>query len=92
MTLRDYGRVGEFLRTGGIGVGGPVLPEGWIAEVFGAKSVARGGVIRRDLRWIDREIGRERFIAEVRARGCHLIETGGQWIVICNTGFLRVIC
>ncbi|MCA3441528.1 MAG: N-(5'-phosphoribosyl)anthranilate isomerase [Rhodobacter sp.] len=65
---------------------------GWIAEVFGAKSVARGGVIRRDLGWIDREIGRERFIAEVRARGFHLIETGGQWIVICNTGFLRVIC
>ena len=67
-------------------------PDGWIAEVFGAKSVARGGVIRRDLRWIDREIGRDRFLAEVRARGFHLIETGGQWIVICNTGFLRVIC
>jgi hypothetical protein len=42
-------------------------PEGWIAEVFSAKSVARGGVIRRDLRWIDRGIGRDRFIAEVRA-------------------------
>jgi hypothetical protein len=67
-------------------------PDGWIADVFGAKSVARGGVIRRDLRWIDREIGRDRFLAEVRARGFHLIETGGQWIVICNTGFLRVIC
>ena len=32
LALRDYGRVGEFLRTGGIGAGGPVLPEGWIAE------------------------------------------------------------
>jgi len=32
MTLRDYGRVGEFLRTGGIGASGPVLPEGWIAD------------------------------------------------------------
>ena len=67
-------------------------PEGWIAEVFSAKSVAHGGVIRRDLRWIDREIGRDRFIAEVRARGFHLVETGGPWIVICNTGFLRVVC
>jgi hypothetical protein len=65
--------------------------ERWIAEVFSAKSMARGGVIRRDLRWIDREIGRERFIAEVRMRGFHLIETGGQRIVICSTGFLRVI-
>ena len=42
-------------------------PEGWIAEVLSAESVARGGVIRRDLRRIDREIGRVRFIAEVRA-------------------------
>jgi hypothetical protein len=67
-------------------------PEGWIAEVFSAESVARGGVIRRDLRRIDREIGRDRFISEVRARGFHLVETGGQRIVICNTGFLRVVC
>ncbi|AWM76860.1 serine hydrolase domain-containing protein [Phenylobacterium parvum] len=32
MTLRDYGRVGEFLRTGGAGAAGPVLPAGWIAD------------------------------------------------------------
>ena len=32
MTLRDYGRVGEFLRTGGIGSAGAVLPRDWIAE------------------------------------------------------------
>jgi hypothetical protein len=67
-------------------------PEGWIAEVFSPESVARGGVIRRDLRWIDRGIGRDRFIAELRARGFNLVETGGQRIVICNTGFLRVVC
>ena len=51
--------------------------ERWIAEVFSAKSMARGSVIRRDRRCIDREIGWDRFIAEVRARGFHLIETGG---------------
>ena len=70
---------------------GQADPERWIAEMFSAKSMARGGVIRRDRRWIDREIGWDRFMAEVRMRGFHLIETGGQWIVICNTGFLRVI-
>ena len=32
MTLRDYGRVGEFLRTGGEGSAGAVLPKGWIAD------------------------------------------------------------
>jgi hypothetical protein len=66
-------------------------PEGWIDEIFSAKAVARGGVIRRDLRWIDREVGRERFMAEVRARRFHLIESGDQWVVICHSGFFRVI-
>jgi CubicO group peptidase (beta-lactamase class C family) len=32
MTLRDYGRFGEFIRTGGIAGGEPILPAGWIAE------------------------------------------------------------
>ena len=32
MTLRDYGRFGEFIRTGGAAGGEPVLPPGWIAE------------------------------------------------------------
>lgn len=32
MTLRDYGRVGEFLRTGGDGLAATVLPKGWIEE------------------------------------------------------------
>ncbi len=66
-------------------------PEGWIDEIFSAKAVARGGVIRRDIRWIDREVGRQRFMSEVRARGFHLIESGDQWVVICHSGYFRVI-
>jgi hypothetical protein len=66
--------------------------DGRISEIFAAKAVAKGGVIRRDMRWIEREIGRERFVAEVRSRGFHLIETGGQWIVIRSRGLFRVIC
>ena len=67
-------------------------PDAWIEEIFSAKAVSKGGVIRRDMTWIDREIDRDRFVSEVRARGFHLVETGGQWIVICNPGFFRVIC
>ena len=32
MTLRDYGRFGEFIRTGGSAGGERVLPPGWIAQ------------------------------------------------------------
>jgi len=67
-------------------------PDAWIAEVFSAKAVAKGGVVRRSVFWVEREIGRERFTEEVRARGFHMIECGNQYVVICNKGGLRVIC
>lgn len=68
------------------------LPDQWIAQVFAAQAVQKGAVVRRSVSWIEREVGRTRFVAEVRRRGFHLIENGGQFIVICNQSGLRVIC
>lgn len=67
-------------------------PDDWIATIFAAQAVAKGGIVRRDDRWVDREVGRSRFEFEVRRRGFHLVECGGQLIVICNQGGMRVIC
>ncbi len=67
-------------------------PEGWIRQVFAAQAVRKGGVIRRAVPWVEREIGRERFVEEVRRRGFHMIECGGQFVVICNRAGLRVVC
>ncbi|AWB48819.1 N-(5'-phosphoribosyl)anthranilate isomerase [Gemmobacter aquarius] len=69
----------------------PLKPR-WTEQVFGAKIVAKGGVIRRAIRDVDREIGRMAFELEVRRRGYHLIESDTQYIVICNTGHIRLIC
>ena len=65
-------------------------PEVWIDLIFSAKAVADGGVIRRHRRWVDREVGRSRFVEEVRRRGFHLIETTDQLIVVCNRGPVRM--
>ena len=67
-------------------------PEFWIRQVFSAKAVSAGGVVRRSRAWVDREIGFERFLAEVRARGFHLLQCGPQLIVICHHGRLTMIC
>ncbi len=67
-------------------------PEGWIRLVFAAKAVKKGGVVRRSVAWVEREIGRDRFVREVRRRGFHMLECGGQFVVICNSAGLRVVC
>ena len=66
--------------------------QAWINDVFDAKAVSRGGIVRRAIRDVEREVGRDFFTEEVRKRGFHLVECGGQFIVICNAGSMKVIC
>ncbi|WP_233192970.1 N-(5'-phosphoribosyl)anthranilate isomerase [Acidimangrovimonas sediminis] len=63
--------------------------ERWLDHLFSAKAVARGGVIRRSVAWVEHEIGRERFIGAVAERGFSLLECGGQFVVICQRGPIR---
>ena len=64
----------------------------WAEAIFSAKAVGRGGIVRRSVTSVEREVGRAAFEAEVRRRGFHLVEIGGQFIVLCNAGQMRVIC
>lgn len=70
----------------------PIANPNWLAAVFDAKVCGKGGVLRRAVRDVNREVGREAFTAEVRRRGWHLVESGGQYIVICNQGDIRILC
>ena len=66
-------------------------PDFWIGQIFAAKSVRKGAVIRRSVRWIDREVGRARFFEEVHKRGFHLVQTGDQFVVICHNGTINLL-
>ena len=61
-----------------------ISPEKWIVHIFSAKSVAEGGTVRRRVADVERLIGRDRFLHEVRRRGFRAIENAGQFIVFCN--------
>lgn len=63
----------------------------WMELMFAAKSARRGAVVRRSRAWVDREVGRPLFEAEVRRRGYHLIETADQFIVVCHNGPIRIL-
>ena len=64
--------------------------EFWLSQVFAAKAVASRGVVRRSRAWVETEIGLDRFEQAVRARGFHLIEAGGQLVVICDSSPVTV--
>ena len=65
-------------------------PDSWIKQIFSAKAVERGAVVRRSVAIVEREVGRERLIREIDERGYHLIECGGQFVIICNGGRIRL--
>lgn len=63
----------------------------WLDQIFAAKAVEKGGVIRRNRHWVEAEVGREPFLQEARRRGFHVLETGDQLIVVCHGGPIRMI-
>ncbi len=66
-------------------------PDFWIDRLFASGAAQKGAVIRRSAQWIDREVGRDRFFAEVRRRGFHLIRTADQFVVICHGGPVHIL-
>ena len=56
----------------------------WVDQVFSAKAVRYGGVVRRSLHWVEAEVGRANFEDELRRRGWHLVECNGQLVVFCT--------
>lgn len=62
----------------------------WLDQIFASKA-AHGQVVRRNRDWVAREIGIDRFIAEVRMRGFHLVQTADQFVVICHKGEIRLL-
>lgn len=68
------------------------LPENlWLRQLFAAKAVQKGGIIRRKIADVDRQIGRDTLLAEVERRGFHAILCGRQFVIICNSGRLQVL-
>lgn len=64
----------------------------WLEQVFEAEIVGRGGIVRRRKRDVQKYASRTELLEVAKRNGFHLIETGNQYIVICNPGELRIWC
>ena len=68
-----------------------IATDPWIAQMFSTRAAQKGAVVRRSIAWVDREVGRDHFKAEVRRRGFHLIQTADQFIVVCHNGPIQIL-
>ncbi|WP_341365500.1 N-(5'-phosphoribosyl)anthranilate isomerase [Yoonia sp. BS5-3] len=64
----------------------------WLSQVFHCRAAQIGGVIRRQIVDVEREVGVPRFIAEVNRRGFRLIRTEHYFVVVCNNGPIELLC
>jgi hypothetical protein len=67
----------------------PVTPQQFLAGLFSSRAAATGAVIGRNARDIDRFVGREAFLAEMRRRGFSVVENAGKMVVFCNREPIR---
>jgi hypothetical protein len=58
----------------------------WLHQVFTARATQTGGVIRRQVLDVEREVGARVFEAEVRKRGFRLLRTKHHYIIVCDDG------
>jgi hypothetical protein len=70
----------------------PASSDQWIARIFSARTAEQGGVVRRKVSWVCREVGVDRLADEVRARGFHMVRSGDQFVIFCNSGMFQIIC
>ena len=66
-----------------------VPPEIWMLHLFSSKAAREGGIVRRKVRDVERTVGRDMFLSEIRRRGYRAVENGGQIIVFCNNDQIK---
>jgi len=61
----------------------------WISHLFSSHAAREGGVVRRKVRDVERIVGREQFLDEIRRRGFPVVENAGQFVIFCNREPIR---
>jgi len=59
-------------------------PDTWLAQFLDSPEARRGGVVKRQIRDVDRIVGRELFLKEVEHRGFQALRNGRHYVLFCN--------
>jgi hypothetical protein len=63
----------------------------WLQQWYTAQA-SNGGVIRRNRDDVERFASVAEVVADARERGWHVVETGGQVVIFCHDGDMRIWC
>lgn len=66
-----------------------LTPEKWLAQMLGSGEARKGGVVKRQIRDVERLVGYEMFINAVHTRGFQAVRNGRHYIVFCNNQPIR---
>lgn len=64
----------------------------WIQQIFKSKQAANGGIVRRNLAWVEAYASIRELIKEVQRRGFHMVISGDQAIIFCHQGDVALAC
>lgn len=67
----------------------PIMPRQFFSELLASRAARQGAVIRRKVRDVERYLGREVFLVEMRRRGFAVVENADQFVIFCNREPLR---
>lgn len=56
----------------------------WLFQVFQCRAAETGGVIKRQILDVEKEVGLQRLIDEVRRRGFRMLRTRAHVVIICD--------
>lgn len=68
-----------------------LTPEIWLAQIFSSSEARRGGIVKRQIRDVERLIGRDAFVAALQQRGFQAVENGRHFVIFCNSLPIRPV-
>ncbi|MEZ5796464.1 MAG: N-(5'-phosphoribosyl)anthranilate isomerase [Paracoccaceae bacterium] len=63
----------------------PISPQEWMRQMFATRTAMDGGIVRRKVSDVERLVGRDAFLEQMRRRGYRVAENSGHFVVFCNS-------
>ncbi len=68
---------------------GLIDPDHFYRHLFSSRAAWNGAVVRRQVRHVERYVGRTNYLDKTKRRGFPVIENDGQFVVFCNREPIR---